>query len=67
MTTRCEEVIVQVVMRTYDDANAPIAEQTSAPVKVFRNAQTVDFWGQVEKFVAATQAQAAKPMKRKGR
>ncbi len=52
-TSRCEEVFVQVVVRTYNDAGQPVREQTSPAVKVFRNAETQDFWSQVDKFVAA--------------
>ena len=58
--TRCEEVIVQLVVRTYDDAGRPVLEQTSQPIKVFRNAQTRDFWGEVDKAVKAMQ-QPTKP------
>ena len=58
MHTRCEEVIVQIVVRTYDDASRPVREQTSQPVKVFRNAETRDFWAEVDKAVKVmTQAE----------
>lgn len=49
--TRCEEVIVQLVVRSYDEDGRPIREQVSQPTKVFRNAQTRDFWGEVDKAV----------------
>lgn len=51
--TRCEEVIVQLVVRTYDDHGRPLREQVSQATKVFRNAETVDFWAQVDKAVTA--------------
>ncbi len=51
--TRCEEVVVQLIVRTYDDLGRPIREQTSQPAKVFRNAETRDFWAEVDKAVAA--------------
>lgn len=54
--TRCEEVIVQLVVRTYDDLGRPVREQVSQPTKVFRNAETQDFWAQVDKAVKAMQA-----------
>jgi hypothetical protein len=53
MDTRCEEVIVQLVVRTYDANGHPVREQTSQPVKVFRNSQTLDFWAEVDKAVKA--------------
>jgi len=56
--TRCEEVIVQIVVRTYDDAGRPVREQVSQAVKVFRNAETRDFWAEVDKAVKVmTQAE----------
>jgi hypothetical protein len=61
MDTRCEEVIVQLVVRTYDADGRPVREQTSQPVKVFRNSQTVDFWGEVDKAVKAMSSAAAGP------
>lgn len=54
--TRCEEVIVQLVVRTYDDEGAPVREQVSQPIKVFRNASTADFWAEVDKAVTAMEA-----------
>ena len=70
--TRCEEVIVQLVVRTYDDAGRPIREQVSQPAKVFRNAETRDFWASIDKVVASMEkAQAAPdvptPVKGKGK
>lgn len=60
-STRCEEVIVQLVVRTYDDTGRPLQEQVSQPVKVFRNAQTQDFWAEVDKAVKAMQQPAPQP------
>lgn len=57
--TRCEEIVVQLVIRTYDDAGRPVHEQPSNPVKVFRNATTLDFWGYVDKAVKGMAAAAA--------
>jgi hypothetical protein len=51
-STRCEEVIVQLVVRTYDDEGRPVGEQISQATKVFRNAETADFWASVDKAVA---------------
>lgn len=51
--TRCEEVIVQLVVRSYDDTGRPVREQVSQAVKVFRNAETRDFWAHVDKAVKA--------------
>ncbi len=59
--TRCEEVIVQLVVRTYDDAGRPIREQVSQAAKVFRNAETRDFWSVVDHAVGAMEQQAAAP------
>jgi len=61
MNTRCEEVIVQLVVRTYDENGRPVREQISPQVKVFRNAQTRDFWGEVDKAVKAMQAPPPTP------
>lgn len=62
--TRCEEVIVTLVIRTYDDMGRPVHEQPSNPVKVFRNAKTLDFWAEVvdkgvKQMAAAGQVAAA--------
>jgi hypothetical protein len=56
--TRCEEVIIQLVVRTYDDDGRPVREQVSQPAKVFRNAETRDFWTTVDQAVAAMEQQA---------
>lgn len=56
---RCEEVIVQLVIRSYDDHGRPVREQISQPVKVFRNAETLEFWGYVDKAVKSMMAAAA--------
>lgn len=66
MVTRCEEVVVQIVVREYDDEGHPVSEQVSQPIKVFRNAVTKDFWGHVDQTVAALaekQAAAGGPTK----
>lgn len=55
---RCDEVIVQVIVRTYDEDGAPVREKTSQPIKVFRNAQTRDFWAEVDKSVKAMEPSA---------
>lgn len=52
---RCEEVIAQLVIRTYDDAGCPTREQVSQAVKVFRNTTTADFWTFIDANVAAMQ------------
>ncbi len=59
--TRCEEVVLQLVVRTYDNAGRPIDEKVTNPVKVFRNAETLDFWGEVDKAVKVLQQQPSKP------
>lgn len=59
--TRCEEVMVQLIIRTYDDMGRPVREQLSQPQKIFRNAQTLDFWGEVDKAVKALSAAPAAP------
>jgi len=83
-STRCEEVIVQLVVRTYDDAGRPTGERVLGQpngaggvgaVKVFRNAETRDFWGWVDGQIAklsqaeaaATQPSAPTPAKGKGK
>lgn len=70
--TRCEEVVVQLVVRTYDDMNRPVGEKVTQQVKVFRNAETLDFWAHVDKAVKAMEQPAeppapAKPETRKKR
>jgi hypothetical protein len=61
MNTRCEEVIVQLVVRTYDADGHPVREQITQQVKVFRNAQTKDFWAEVDKAVQAMANSASDP------
>ncbi len=63
---RCDEVIVQLIVREYDAAGQPIGEQTSQPVKVFR-ATTPDFWAGIDSTVKANPPQAdEKPKKKRG-
>ncbi len=50
--TRCEEVVVQMIVRTYDDENRPLSEERTNTIKVFRNAATQDFWTWVDAVVA---------------
>ncbi len=61
---RCEEVVVQVVIRSYDDRGRPIGEATCQPIKVFR-AQALNFWHHIDTLVAeslkATPAPPAAP------
>ncbi len=59
--TRCEEVIVQIVARSYDDAGRPLRELVSQQVKIFRNADTRDFWSFVDTCVAALETQTPAP------
>lgn len=65
--TRCEEVIVQLVVRTYDDTGRPVREQVSQQTKVFRNAETRDFWAEVDKAVKAMQQPPAADPPAKGK
>jgi hypothetical protein len=57
MTARCEEVIVQIVVVERDEAGDKVREQVSQPIKVFRNAQTQNFWAQADKAVMELQRQ----------
>jgi hypothetical protein len=66
--TRCEEVIVHLVVRTYDELGRPTDERVVGssngaggmePIKVFRNAATQDFWGWVDTAVKAMSAPPA--------
>jgi hypothetical protein len=66
--TRCEEVIVHLVVRTYDElgrpphsSDRPRAHPSGGmePIKVFRNAATQDFWGWVDTAVKAMSAPPA--------
>jgi hypothetical protein len=53
--TRCEEVAVQLIVRTYDDLGRPVREQVTQQFKVFRNAETQDFWAYVDQVVKTMQ------------
>ena len=59
MKINCDEVVVQFVVRTYDDSGQPINEQITQAVKVFRNSTTQDFWSIADK-AAATAQQVSK-------
>lgn len=62
-TTRCDEVVVQVIVRSYDSYDRPIGEAMTQPAKVFRS-QAPDFWRYVDDLVrASTKAAAPKPPK----
>lgn len=58
MTTRCEELIMQLVVRTYDHEGRPVLERTSTPAKLFRNAKTQDVWAVVDEAVKAMDRKA---------
>lgn len=70
--TRCEEIVVQLIVRSYDDVGRPVREQVGQPVKVFR-ALARDFWAEVDKQVSELDAsnaeQDVKPrdVKKKGK
>lgn len=53
-TKRCDVVVVQLVVTTYDEHGRPVHEEVSQPVKVFR-ARARDFWAEVDKAVKAGQ------------
>ncbi len=55
-SSRCEEIILQLIVRTYDDTGCPVREQVSQPRKLFRNAETQDVWAEVDKVVQTMQA-----------
>jgi hypothetical protein len=50
MESRCDEIIVQVVVRTYDESGRPVREVVSPQVKVWR-ATTPDIWPLVDAVV----------------
>ena len=52
MTKRCEEVVITMIVRTYNDDGEPINEQATQQMKVFR-ANAKDFWAEVDKIVAS--------------
>jgi hypothetical protein len=67
-TTRCEEVLVQLIVRTYDEAGRPVGERVLGrpnasggidPIKVFRNGETRDFWAYLDSLVAASEQSTA--------
>lgn len=60
MKIHCEEVLVQLIVTTRNDAGEKIREVTyppQQPVKVLRNAETKDFWAEVDKAVAQIERQ----------
>jgi hypothetical protein len=52
---RCEEIAVQLIVRTYDEHGRPVREQVGQAVKVFR-ATTPDVWATVDKLLAEANA-----------
>ena len=60
--TRCDEVIVQIIIRDYDKCDRPIGEAISQPVKVFRS-QSPDFWATVDRIVAMQEQRQMPPGK----
>lgn len=47
---RCEEVVAQIVVRTYDEHNRPIGEAVTQPVKIFRG-QSPNFWQHIDDLI----------------
>jgi hypothetical protein len=58
MTPRCDELLIQLVVRTYDDHDRPVREEVSQPLKVFR-AVTPDVWAEVDKALAGRPGMAS--------
>ena len=58
MTTKCNEVIVQLVVRTYDDAGDPVGEKTTNAVTIFRNSETADLWAAIDRTVERLEAKS---------
>jgi hypothetical protein len=52
MLHRCDELIVQMVVRTYNEDGLPVGERVSQPVKLFR-ATAPDVWGDVDRTIVA--------------
>jgi hypothetical protein len=50
--TRCDAIVLQVIVTAYDESGRPVSERVSQPVKVFR-AMTEDVWAEVDRRVAA--------------
>jgi hypothetical protein len=48
---RCDELIVQLVIRTYNEDGQPVREVLSRPAKVFR-ATAPDLWRDIDATVA---------------
>jgi hypothetical protein len=70
MASRCEEIVVQLIVRSYDEEGRPTGEHllgqlngqgALVPIKVFRNAETIDFWGWVDRQVEASEQAQKKP------
>jgi hypothetical protein len=57
MTPRCDELLIQLVVRTYDANGLPVREELSQPLKIFR-AVTPDVWAEVDKALAGRRAEA---------
>jgi hypothetical protein len=62
---RCEEVLLQLIVRTYDESGRPVGERVLGrpnasgggidPIKVFRNGETRDFWAYLDTLVAVAE------------
>lgn len=57
---RCDEIIMQVVVRGYDEQGRAVTERVSQPMKVFRGA-TGDVWAEVDAQVEAAVQAANQP------
>lgn len=49
---RCEAILIQLIVTTYDDHGRPVDEMVTKQGKVFR-ATALDFWGEADKAVKA--------------
>jgi len=71
--TKCDEMIVQLIVRTYDEYGRVIGEAVTQPAKVFR-AATPDWWTHVDglikvdaRAIAAAPPPAAPPARARGK
>jgi hypothetical protein len=58
-TFQCDEVLIQAIIREYDEKGKPIGERSTQGVKIFR-AKTPNIWEEIDKDVQTLQSSMRK-------
>lgn len=56
MTRKCQEIVVQFIVKAYNDEGLPVGEVMSQPIKLFRGQDVKDIWAFVDEAIKQGEA-----------